>query len=98
MTDYAPLLRSFLDPDGKLKQFPAKRKMKIIALFYLAEKIEADRDYTEQEINEILLSWHTFHDPATLRREMYDYHLLDRTRDGRTYRKSNPQPDPDALL
>lgn len=98
MTDYAPLLRSFLDPDGKLKQFPAKRKMKIIALFYLAEKVEAGKDYTEQEINGLLLRWHTFHDPATLRREMYDYHFLDRTRDGRTYRKSNPQPDPDALL
>lgn len=98
MTDYAPLLRSFLDPDGKLKQFPAKRKMKIIALFYLAEKVEAGKNYTEQEINGLLLRWHTFRDPATLRREMYDYHFLDRTRDGRTYRKSNPQPDPDALL
>lgn len=98
MTDYALLLKSFLDPDGKLKQFPAKRKMKIIALFYLAEKIEADRDYTEQEINEILLSWHTFHDPATLRREMYDYHLLDRTRDGRIYHKGSPLPNMETLL
>lgn len=96
--DYTILLKSFLDGNGKLKQFPAKRKMKIIALFYLAEKIEADRDYTEQEINEILLSWHTFHDPATLRREMYDYQLLDRTRDGRIYRKGSPLPNMETLL
>lgn len=96
--DYTILLRSFLDGEGKLKQFPAKRKMKIIALFYLAEKIEAGRNYTEQEINEILLRWHTFRDPATLRREMYDYRLLDRTRDGRTYQKSIPQPELETLL
>lgn len=98
MTNYALLLKSFLDSDGKLKQFPAKRKMKIITLFYLAEKIEKGRNYTEQEINEILLRWHTFRDPATLRREMYDYHLLDRTRDGRTYQKSDPQPEMETLL
>ena len=34
-------LRNFLDADGKLKAFPAKRKMKLYCLFYLAEKFEA---------------------------------------------------------
>lgn len=98
MTNPKPLLKSFLDENGRLKQFPAKRKMKIIALFYLAEKMEENRCYTEQEINEILLQWHTFRDPATLRREMYDYQLLDRTRDGRTYHKGSPLPDMETLL
>lgn len=76
MTELTYILRSFLNADGKLTAFPAKRKMKIYALFYLAEKIEEDRDYTERQINDLLLSWHTFADPATLRRELYDYGFL----------------------
>lgn len=84
--DITHILRNFLNADGKLTAFPAKRKMKVCALFYLAEKVEAERDYTEREINDLLLSWHTFADPATLRRELYDYYFLDRSRDGRLYR------------
>ena len=92
MTELTYILRSFLNADGKLTAFPAKRKMKIFALFYLAEKIEEDRDYTERQINDLLLSWHTFADPATLRRELYDYHFLDRSRDGKVYRLAEKQP------
>lgn len=91
------ILRNFLNADGKLTAFPAKRKMKIYALFYLSEKVEADRDYTEREINDLLLSWHTFGDPATLRRELYDYHFLDRSRDGRLYRLGKNQPTIEEL-
>ena len=84
-------LRNFLDADGKLTAFPAKRKMKIYCLFYLAQKFEAEKDYTEQEINNVLLDWHTFADPATLRRELYDYHFLERSRDGKIYRLAGKQ-------
>jgi len=91
------ILRNFLNTDGKLVSFPAKRKMKIYALLYLAQKIPADTDFTEREINVSLLDWHTFADPATLRREMYDYHFLDRSRDGKVYRLSQPQPTAEAL-
>ncbi len=86
------ILRNFLDGDGKLTAFPAKRKMKVCCLFYLAQKFEAEKDYTEQEINNVLLDWHTFADPATLRRELYDYHFLDRSRDGKVYRLAEKQP------
>lgn len=92
MTELTYILRSFLNADGKLTAFPAKRKMKIFALFYLAEKIEEDRDYTERQINDLLISWHTFADPATLRRELYDYGFLDRSPDGRVYRFGEKQP------
>lgn len=92
MTELTYILRSFLNADGKLTAFPAKRKMKIFALFYLAEKIEEDWDYTERQINDLLLSWHTFADPATLRRELYDYGFLDRSPDGRVYRFGEKQP------
>ena len=91
------ILRNFLDGDGKLTAFPAKRKMKIYCLFYLAQKFESEKDYTEQEINNVLLDWHTFADVATLRRELYDYHFLDRSRDGKVYHIANKQPTPEEL-
>ena len=91
------ILRNFLDATGKLTAFPAKRKMILYALLYLAQKIPADTDFTEREINDILLDWHTFADPATLRRELYDYHFLDRSRDGKVYRLAEKQPTPEDL-
>lgn len=91
------ILRNFLDEKGRLTAFPAKRRMKIYCLFYLAGKLEAERDYTEREINDSLLDWHTFGDPATLRRELYDYRFLDRSRDGKVYRLSANQPTPEEL-
>ena len=86
------ILRNFLDTNGKLTAFPAKRKMKLYTLLYLAQKISADTDFSEREINDILLDWHTFADPATLRRELYDYRFLDRSRDGKVYRLAEKQP------
>ena len=91
------ILRNFLDATGKLTSFPAKRKMKIYCLFYLAQKFEAKTEYTEQEINNVLLDWHTFSDSATLRRELYDYGFLDRSRDGKIYSLSRKQPKPEEL-
>ena len=90
-------MRNFLDANGKLTAFPAKRKMKVYCLFYLAGKFEAGREYTEREVNELLLDWHTFADPATLRRELYDYGFLDRSRDGKVYRLAQKQPAPEAV-
>ena len=91
------ILRNFLNADGKLISFPAKRKMKLYALLYLSQNIPADTDFTEREINDILLTWHTFADPATLRRELYDYGFLDRRRDGKVYRLAQRQPKPEEL-
>ena len=91
------ILRNFLDADGKLTAFPAKRKMKLYALLYLAQKIPADTDFTERDINGILQDRHTFADPATLRRELYDYRFLDRSRDGKVYRLAKNQPTPEEL-
>lgn len=78
-------LKNFLDAEGRLVRFPAKRNMKLEALAYLAEKFEKDKKYTEKEVNELLLEWHTFHDPATLRREMYNACLLGRDAGGALY-------------
>lgn len=86
------ILRNFLDINGKLTTFPSKRKMKIYCLFYLALKFEENEYYNEREINDILLKWHTFSDPATLRRELYDYGFFDRSSDGKVYKLAKAQP------
>lgn len=91
------VLRNFLDDSGRLTAFPAKRKMKIYCLFYLAEKFEAGQEYNERQVNDVLLSWHTFADPATLRRELYDYRFLDRGADGRVYHVGANPPTMEEL-
>ena len=91
------ILRNFLNPEGKLTGFPAKRKMKIYALVYLSRKFEPGQEYTERQVNQVLNQWHVFGDPATLRRELYDYRFLDRSIDGRTYRLAPIQPELDSL-
>ncbi|MDO5423648.1 MAG: DUF2087 domain-containing protein [Eubacteriales bacterium] len=78
-------LMPFLDGDGRLTQMPAKYKKKLTALWYLSGKIEPGRQYTESEINDLLDEWAVFHDHATLRRELYNKRLLNRTADGKFY-------------
>ena len=90
--DLTPILKNFLDENKRLKAFPARRKMKIYALVYFAGKFEKGREYSEKEVNALLNEWLTFSDPATIRREMYDYGFLDRSRDGRVYRMRESQP------
>lgn len=90
-------LRGLMDGEGRLTGFPAKRKKKMYALLYLASRLEPDRAYTERELGEELAKWHTFQDPATLRRELYDGFFLDRDPQGRSYRLAAPQPDPEKL-
>ena len=43
------------------------------------------RRYSEAELNDLLDAWSTFHDPATLRRELYNKKLVERTDKGAEY-------------
>jgi hypothetical protein len=79
------ILERFIDEEGKIKQLPAKKEPRLVVLSYLAEKFEAGRDYTEKEVNAIIESWHTFGDYFLLRRELIDWELMKRERDGSRY-------------
>ena len=94
---YRTLLKSFLDADGRLTAYPAKRKMKLCALKYLSKFIEKDRVYSERELNELLNEWHTFGDPATLRRELYNHRFINRNANGSEYRLEDIQPTLEEL-
>lgn len=78
-------LKSFLDAEGRLKQWPAKQKLQLLALPVFAEAIPVGRRFTEREINELLNQYHTFGDPALLRRLLRDLGYLGRERDGSAY-------------
>lgn len=59
-------------------------------LDYLASQFETQRFYTETEVNALLNRLHTFGDCALLRRALYDYAFIDRTRDGSSYWRIDP--------
>jgi hypothetical protein len=85
-------LKKFLDDEGRLVQFPAKKKNKIISLLYLSTKFEAGIIYTEKEVNEIIERYHSFQDKWLLRRELINHGFLTRLTDGSQYWVSEEQP------
>jgi hypothetical protein len=84
------LLKPFLNSEGQVAQWPAKRPKQAVVLEYLASKFEANHSYTETEVNDILKEWHTFEDWALLRRELFDKGYFDRELDGSDYQLAHP--------
>jgi hypothetical protein len=78
-------LKNHLDSEGRLTLWPSKRALQLAALDYLASKFEANRVYSEKEVNALLNQHHTFNDVALLRRELYERGLLNRAKDGSEY-------------
>ena len=85
-------LKPFLNDAMQLTALPAKYKKKLKAYYYLAAKLTAAKKYTEAELNDSLNRHALFDDPATLRREMYNRHLLERTKDGEYYWRTKELP------
>jgi len=75
------VLRNYLTPDGRLKDFPASRKKRRVILVWFTRMFEEGRDYSEAEVNEIIERRH--HDRETFRRELVGYKML--ARKGGTY-------------
>ena len=76
------VLKSFLNPDGSIRQIPAPPKLRVI-LNYLTGFFELDMNYTEKEVNTILRRFNE--DTAGLRRDLVDANLLARESDGSRY-------------
>ncbi|MBE7383145.1 MAG: DUF2087 domain-containing protein [Leptolyngbya sp. SIO1E4] len=86
--DYVTELQHYLDGQGRLKEWPSRRnkgRFQQLALEYLATKFEPDIYYNEREVNGLLNQYHTFTDPALLRRELFERGLIDRVKDGSAY-------------
>lgn len=68
---------------GRLTQIPTQRKKREIVLAQILEQFDLDREYTEKEVNEIILRYHE--DFCTIRREMIAFGMM--TRDHEIYRR-----------
>jgi ArsR family transcriptional regulator len=61
---------------GRLTQIPAQLKKRLIILEKIVQEFEPEREYSEHEVNQILLEFHE--DVATLRRALIDHKLMQR--------------------
>ena len=79
------VLKRYFGPDNKLriKSFPAKEKRKIIIMQKIMGDFEANRQYTEAEVNQILKGY--YEDYVSVRRALVQYGFLDRNGDGTQY-------------
>ena len=84
-------LRHYLDEAGRLRQYPTRRKLRQVALAWLAGQFLPGRDYTEKEVNAVIGAF--YDDICLLRRELVDFRFLDRERDGSRYWLHDPQPE-----
>jgi hypothetical protein len=77
------VLKTYLNPDGSIKQLPLQAAKLRVILNYLIQAFAQDVDYTEREVNAILRRFNE--DTAGLRRDLVDAGLLDRESDGSRY-------------
>ncbi|MBE6024936.1 MAG: DUF2087 domain-containing protein [Cellulosilyticum sp.] len=86
-------LKRYLDEEGRLKQYPSKKPLRMLALAYIAQYFEMGTQYTEAQVNEIIKERHTFGDHELIRRELFTYRFMNRMRNGSAYWLEEQQPD-----
>lgn len=77
--------QNYIDKEGRLLSYPSNKKIREQLLCHLVQNFEEGKKYTEPEVNEILKSSLLFSDYELIRRELYQYHFIDRKRDGSFY-------------
>ncbi len=77
------VIRDYTRRDGSLKTLPAQRKKLEAVLRYVVKAFDAEKRYSEKQVNEILKRYHE--DTATLRRELVGFGLMQREGGGGEY-------------
>lgn len=80
------------DADGVLLRWPARNSLQPLCLWALWARMEPGRDYSDRENTELLNAWASFGDHALLRRALVDMGYVERTKDGRQYRRIEQKP------
>lgn len=81
----AAILATYLKqgPNGPLESFPLKEKKRVAILRHILKYFDANKMYTEKEVNAIIKQFHS--DYALLRRHLIEYGFMERTQDGSSY-------------
>ena len=90
-------IKPFLDEDGRVTAFPAKKRKYLTVVLYVYERIPMG-EYDTKGINEAIDKWHTFRDAATFRRDMCDLGLMSRDKFGYKYEKTDKDVELGSLL
>lgn len=77
------VLNTYLSSDGRIEAFPAQRKKEEAILRYVARSFQAEQQYSENEINEILSRYSD--DTARLRRNLVEFGFMARQGGGGSY-------------
>ena len=67
-----------------------------LCLWAFWARLPARTDMVEKDVNAILQAGNSFGDHALLRRSLIDHRLVTRTKDGKTYRRIEQAPPPEA--
>ncbi|MGE4281835.1 MAG: DUF2087 domain-containing protein [Magnetospirillum sp.] len=96
--DYRRVLRvsRHFDRNGKLLRWPKKTGERHLCLWVMWSEIPAGQNLSEAAINALLTDNHLFGDYALLRRYLCDLKMMERTVDGRIYRRVESRPPADA--
>lgn len=77
------VLNTYCDSDGRIKQFPKKKKKFEVLLRYVLKDFEVGVHYSERRVNEILSKFNV--DTAILRRGLIEYKMMAREGGGGSY-------------
>lgn len=82
---------------GIMTRWPKQTSVQGLCLWVFWAHLPARQDMAEKDVNAALKSLHSFGDHALLRRSLVDHKLVTRTIDGKTYRRIEQAPPPEAL-
>ena len=77
------VMQAYMDAQGRFKALPTQQKKLEVLLRYAIERFEPGRKYTEKDVNAILAE--LTDDIAGVRRDLIDFKMLARERDGSAY-------------
>jgi hypothetical protein len=82
----------YFDAEGVLMSWPARLNLQTLSQWVFWSRIPPETVFSEREISELIRHWHDFGDHALIRRAMVDAKMLERTVDGREYRRIERAP------
>lgn len=85
--DVKAKITHFLDEIGRVKIRPSKYIHQLYVISYLAQKIPGERQFTENQLTQLLSMWHTFGNSNLLYKELHTKEHLDVAPDGTAYRR-----------